>query len=230
MGADELPRLSGEVWSTWRAAGAVTRVTDWMQASGPAVVQTVIDFANRVGNGGLRTLWHAVGQLGPAHACEVAIAARLRPDQPGAELAVTWRHAVATAAWARVIATSRHRDPYSVFLGGLLHDIGRLARLRTEADGSERALAAAIERSWRLPAPVAACVRHHRRFQRAPSFRDEVATVHLASRLAAGDSVGGSPALRWLGLGDGDLQALLRRIGVVDAYVEALTAPMSPCT
>lgn len=234
MPGSDLPRLSGEVWSTLRAQDRVERVVGWLERGGPALVQLVLDVANRIGHGGLRTLRHAVGQLGAPHTLELSIAARLRPASGGGvELQDTWRHAVGAAVWARMIAAMRGTDPHRVFLGGLLHSVGRQAQLRTPgAPGSERGVCDAIVRSWRLPAPVAACVRHHRRFQRAPSFRDDVATVHVAVRMAASTGAGPDPrALTCLGLSAADLTVLKGRSGLVDAYVAALTGSQwCPCT
>lgn len=232
MSGSGLPRLSGEVWAAWRARDAVERVVGWLERNGPAVLQVVLDFANRVGSGGLRTQWHAVGQLGATHTVEVGIAAQLRPA-PGSppELVDTWRHAVATAAWARVIAAWRGTDPHCVFLGGLLHSVGRQARLRSGGMTSERALGDAISRSWRLPAPVVACVRHHARFMRAPSNRDAVATVRVAAGFAAASPHQDLRALTWLGISEDDVAVIQRRVDLVEAYLAALTEPtLRPCT
>ena len=160
--------------------------------------------------------------------------ARLRPPvNASPELRDAWRHAVATAGWARVIAAWRRADPHRVFLGGLFHSAGRQARLRgVRAGATERCIVDAIVRAWRLPAVVAACIRHHRRFHRAPSFRRDVATVNFASALARHERAASPGALACLGLTEADdVRALAGADALVQAYVGALTAwSLPPCT
>nr|BAL55694.1 metal dependent phosphohydrolase [uncultured Gammaproteobacteria bacterium]BAL57274.1 metal dependent phosphohydrolase [uncultured Gammaproteobacteria bacterium] len=122
-----------------------------------------------------------------------------------------WRVSVRTGLLARALAR-RHaqaKSLQSVFVCGLLHEIGRLviyakipelgraAELLTKAEGIEEIeaerriygfdhyqLAAELARRWRLPEVFVATLRWHGSPGEAGSFARETALVTLASRLS----------------------------------------------
>lgn len=117
-----------------------------------------------------------------------------------------WRHCMGTGVMARVLAAQRREDNIErFFVGGLLHDIGRLilfmqagqeeSRAIEEARESGRPLyrverdligcdhaqvGAALMDQWNFPAPFAEAVAYHHKPRRAQRFPVETAAVHLA--------------------------------------------------
>jgi putative nucleotidyltransferase with HDIG domain len=106
----------------------------------------------------------------------------------GFDFADFWRHAAGTAIAARSIARALRLDEETAFTAGLLHDIAHLAmaahfpeqlspllqhaaaldrpvyQVEAECMAHEHAeLGARLIEQWRLPATVAAAVRHHHR-------------------------------------------------------------------
>ncbi len=112
-----------------------------------------------------------------------------------------WRHALATAFLAQALASTAGRPPEAAYVGGLLHDIGRLAlavaqpeRAR-DAFGSpehERArlgfdhaeLGAAVARHWRLPDEMVAMIAEHHAPTSAGREASLVDCVHVADALS----------------------------------------------
>ena len=107
---------------------------------------------------------------------------------PGFDFSDFWRHAAGTAIAARCIARALRLDEETAFTAGLLHDIAHLAlaahfpeqlapllqqavaldkpvyQVEEECMAHDHAeLGARLIEQWRLPATVAAAVRHHHR-------------------------------------------------------------------
>jgi HD-like signal output (HDOD) protein len=129
-----------------------------------------------------------------------------------------WGHSIACGVAARVIAAQR-RDAMldSMFIGGLLHDIGALTLCVHRGAGYTRAASMAMrdagslsqaERhvfgydhaevgealldAWNLPLRVRKTVAHCEDPQRAPSGSTEAATVHVANLVTVAMQLGSS--------------------------------------
>ena len=240
VGLPAAPRQALAILGESGSRDARERLEDALLRS-PTAVAALLDFANRVAGGGVGTVLQAIGQLGVAHAADVGIAALLRPTRAplgrASEVRGTWDHAVATGAWSRIIAAWRGRALEGVFLGGLLHRVGRLVLLHHPAGQSdevavarhERAVGIATGRAWGLPAPVQACIAHHDDPERAPGFKQQVATVRLGALFAACQLSGGDvtavrdPVLHRLGLDPADLVDLATARHEVRCFVAALS-------
>lgn len=121
-----------------------------------------------------------------------------------------WRHSMATALTARLLAPRLRLDPDEGFVAGLLHDIGKLVlaahfpvegaqalALALSADvpdvEAERAtlglthaqIGAVLVRHWRFPAPVVQAVEHHAQ----PSEASDPAAHALAELLQVANAV-----------------------------------------
>jgi len=123
-----------------------------------------------------------------------------------------WEHSISTAFLASMISRQSKGvlDQDLCFLGGLLHDVGKLvigrnfptqfARIRTAIDqhGKDQReteeeilgfthenLGAYLAREWNLPVPLEIAIRCHHDFESAPEHRLDVAVVDLANRLAS---------------------------------------------
>jgi HD-like signal output (HDOD) protein len=122
-----------------------------------------------------------------------------------------WRHNIYCAIASRLLAeASKKGQTDSIFVGGLLHDIGRLLFIsmipeqETEAQrltpghgesglylaerevvGFDHAQAGGeLVRRWNLPASLEECVRFHHEPSKAEHYPLEVAIVHLADCVA----------------------------------------------
>ncbi|MCX7165407.1 MAG: HDOD domain-containing protein [Rhodocyclales bacterium] len=133
---------------------------------------------------------------------------------------IFWRHSLGAASCAAKLAPFAKLSPETLFLAGLLHDIGRLVLVvtyptvyadillrRKQADclllDAERAvlgcdhaqIGSELCRHWRIPAPIAAAVeRHHQMNPDAPKVPADMAdVVHVADVLAHALDLAGDP-------------------------------------
>jgi putative nucleotidyltransferase with HDIG domain len=134
-------------------------------SSDPSLTAQVLRLANSAARGvpgGVRTVSHAVRVLGFETIAKQVLAPALRVLKGPAEsvgpldFGAFWRHSVAVAAGARVLARRlSHHDDEALFVAGLLHDIGRLVM----AQRVPEALASAMDLAWRLRVPLVAAER-----------------------------------------------------------------------
>jgi len=129
-----------------------------------------------------------------------------------------WRHSIACALSARVLATSqRETNLERFFVAGILHDIGRLVmflripdlcRIMIETSRDEQRCLFEIERQhlgydhadvggallrlWKLPIRVAEPVEFHHRCNQAGQFPRESAVMHCADLLTHSLEMGAS--------------------------------------
>ena len=127
-----------------------------------------------------------------------------------------WRHSFATGLGAQLIATkTRHANPDSAFVSGLLHNIGKLTlsvwlenrlggmtqiayRAGVGFDQIEKQLlgfdhadvGAHLAESWNLPAPLVGAIRFHHHPTEDVTSQDLTDCVHLADHLAMDLGIG----------------------------------------
>jgi len=119
-----------------------------------------------------------------------------------------WVHAAGTAFVARAVANKLQLKSQPAFLGGFLHDIGKLVldhwfpadygpvldRVKAEnsayeaaesglLDGTHAEVGGQLALAWRLPNVLASCIAWHHRPGGAERFERMVAVVHLADVL-----------------------------------------------
>lgn len=125
---------------------------------------------------------------------------------------VFWAHSIYCGVIAQLLAkSSAIPRTESMFIAGLLHDIGQLVMfkqlpalareaLQLAMDGPDNLSMDEVERgvfgfdhamvggelarAWQLPAMLAACMEFHHRPEDAPEFRAEVALIHIANSTA----------------------------------------------
>lgn len=183
------------------------------------LVATVLRLANSAlygGRGRVETLSRAVTLIGHNALRDLVLATAAVNsfrDIPAefVDMNSFWENSTTSAVLASLLADRvRLKDGETLFLAGLLHDVGRLVFYvrrpteyrevlrRTQADGkalndAERAvfgfnhaeLGAALLESWQLPEKLHVTVRHQLDPASAPGFDQEVAVVHLAGDMAA---------------------------------------------
>jgi HD-like signal output (HDOD) protein len=165
-----------------------------------------------------------------------------------------WRHALASALWARQLAQRVAYDPNMCYLCGLLHDVGkpialgivhgiatreRLALGPQDYEGLvetfHRPLGAAAASTWGLPQPVLAIMGRWEAYAEAGDIRIECNIVALAHRLAdetigepstlGHELLAAEPVYQDLGLGPHDAIALAGAIPSVGAEVDGYFPP-----
>lgn len=126
-----------------------------MAAADPALAAHLLRLAAR----GLSPLEHSpsigecIVKVGAREVLKTLLNTRSRSVfLPSRRLAATvWEHATLTASWARAIADeTRIVPPGSAYVGGLLHDVGRLLQLRDDP----RLVDAIEETGWIEPAEL----------------------------------------------------------------------------
>ncbi len=129
-----------------------------------------------------------------------------------------WRHSIACAVSARIIASLRRAANIEYyFLAGLLHDIGRLIMFKEvpteiseaiqlaakkqqllfivekEVLGFDHAkLGGMLLKDWKLPPQLVESTAFHHSPRRSADFQDEVAVVHVADIIANSLQLGSS--------------------------------------
>jgi putative nucleotidyltransferase with HDIG domain len=162
----------------------VTSVTDATSVLGLRTVRTVITAAALTGNF-------------KAPVCE------------GFDFAAFWRHAVSSAASAKLLASAVGLDAEAAFTAGLLHDIGQLVLASAYSERFAQVLAfrscegvelreaeqallgtdhaavgALVAEAWHFPSQIVTAIRNHHSV--SPDTEDNLlaATVRMAGRLA----------------------------------------------
>jgi HD-like signal output (HDOD) protein len=159
-------------------------------------------------SGAIVSLHHAVTWLGFDEIANIAFTLALQGrmlNVPGQNQKARrlWRHALASALWARELAIRTGRDAGIGYLCGLLHAIGKPATLRAVHDiarGAEAMLGGAdydelietffrhvgadMVRAWGLPAVVVATATHWEAPESAGAWSPECRLVLAAHALA----------------------------------------------
>ncbi|MFQ5482620.1 MAG: HDOD domain-containing protein [Nitrospinaceae bacterium] len=198
----------------------------------PALAARLLKIVNSpfYGLGGrIETIPHALNIVGTDHLSELALATSVISNFEGipkglVNLKQFWTHCVGTGVAARYIARRRNlEDPDRYYIGGMLHDIGKLVLFRevpsryqevleTYAHNKTRNLldlemevmgfthaqiGGILLKEWRLPPALADAVQHHHTPDKAKINPRGAAVVHLADfmtyELQLGDS--GEPVL-----------------------------------
>jgi len=193
----------------------------------PVIAARVLRAANSaayIGRSPVSSIRDALLRLGLARIRRLALVASLYDAVPvrGTRAAreIFWRHSLAVAHGSEIIA--RHAiaapddlDPESIFLAGLLHDLGLLVleshypkeasavKSYAEAKGVALCLAelevlqtdhgelgALLATHWTMPESIASAIRVHHRFELAPAeYRWNAAVIHLADTLVSQEEI-----------------------------------------
>lgn len=154
------------------------------------------------------SLQHAIAMLGISQLSEIAFTVSLQKGSirvPGfeVEIALLWKHALASGAYAKEVARLKKVNVESAYLCGLLHAIGKPVVLKTATgiaaakrikldheallpllDGHHMQVGAMVAEKWALPKQVAHAITFSPCYEQTPAFRQEVMITCLADRLA----------------------------------------------
>lgn len=163
------------------------------------------------------TISRAITVIGAARIRDLVIASTVprafdAVSSPLLSLEDFWRHSIYCGLAARLLAEGvlSHRGE-TVFIAGLLHDIGRLLIFNREPDEAHQAFLLALQAAaelgpqeaehqvlgydhaevggelaarWKLPASLQECIRYHHRPSSAREYPVEVSLVHMANTVA----------------------------------------------
>ena len=244
-----LPETAIRVRELIERDASLDRLVDVIEREA-ALATALLRYANSVAFAGLdeiTDLHHAVTRLGLNATEHAVLSVSMRnvfrsPDpEDDALLHQLWNHSVAVALAAREIATRVGGDREMAFLGGLLHDIGKIVVLRTVAEIKRRDPARRLSRTslfmlfdslhcrigeglfekWKLPLAIREMVRDHHATDLVTRPR-HVQIVALADRVAAkmGESLAPDdtivlhalPLATALGLDEGTLVEVLESV------------------
>ena len=193
----------------------------------PVIAARVLRAANSaayIGRSSVSSIRDALLRLSLARIRRLALVASLYDAVPvrgtQASRAIFWQHSLAVAHRSEIIA--RHAigapadlNPESVFLSGLLHDLGLLVleshypreasavKRHAEAKGMPICLAefeifqtdhgelgALLATYWMMPESITAAIRAHHRFDLAPvAYQWNAAVIHLADNLVSQEAI-----------------------------------------
>jgi putative nucleotidyltransferase with HDIG domain len=171
-------------------------------------------------------MFEAVSRLGFQDIYEIVLAmfaatALIPPGAgTGAHVEILWRHSVAVAVVARVLAEGTGESAPAAFTAGLLHDIGKVIMVSAQRDEYAQAVlnagmfhrpvvvtekelfgfdhaevGAHLLARWNLPPNIVTAVLHHHHLEGAGEFARLAAVVQLANLLAhgTGEKLSGEP-------------------------------------
>ncbi len=184
-----------------------------------AIVAKLIKVSNSVLYGGLQkvsSLRQAITRLGLKTIKNLVLASSTRSyflknrQAMGVWGQILWQHAIECGLGARRIASATgFHDPEEAFIGGVMHDIGKLVLLmisperfrevqklckmrRTDDRSIERQIMGGdheqigrlLMNKWNMPEPVKMCVEFHHRYVEADQFAPLVSLVTYADHLS----------------------------------------------
>ncbi|PHS68571.1 MAG: hypothetical protein COB23_09410 [Methylophaga sp.] len=205
----------------------------------------------------LVSLQQAISRLGMGVISEIALSAAIGAkmfNTPGYEryIATIWRHALATALWAKEISRHCRNNVEVSFLSGLLHSIGRPAVIQTileQADLQQfdinqdhvhqledtfcQMATESVITSWKMPSMVVEAACCYVDYENAPTAQTQAATVNAGVQFAIHmlnpevldrEAFIVMPALAKLNLYQEDVEKLLTQMDIVKGRLEGLSS------
>ncbi len=179
--------------------------------SDPSLAAHVMRIANSAAytpNGSLVSLQQAITRLGMNLICDIALAASLSTKMfkaPGFESHINdiWKHALATALWAKEIARACRLNVEATFLCGLLHSIGRPVTIQAACDGAKQAntelyaddalglaeqlnieVGSCVLKSWGMPMIICEALQYFNDYKAAPHAVEQTMIVNASALFA----------------------------------------------
>lgn len=179
--------------------------------SDPSLAAHVMRIANSAAyspNTSLVSLQQAITRLGMNLICDIAIAASLSTKMfkaPGFEstIADTWKHALASALWAKEIARACRLNVEATFLCGLLHSIGRPVTIQAACDSARKRkfeidagdvalleeqlnieVGRCVLERWGMPMIICEVLQYFNHYKDAPNAAEQAMIVNASSLFA----------------------------------------------
>ena len=251
-----LPKVAGQVMTMTADPHTQLSSLSALIHRDQALASHVLRIANSAAYAGSEpfvSLQQAVTRLGMKLLSEVALALTLQGGtfQVPAfqnEIKRMWRHALATATWAKEVARLKRQNVEGQFLCGLLHAVGKPVALQSIATWQETekmqleaatvallvedlhcGIGALVAQHWKLPQQVQMVCSYYRRYAEATTFQVETATTYLSARLAdwviaegASTALLADPVLVALNIYPDDFESLLAKKDAVVTSVNAM--------
>lgn len=171
-------------------------------------VMRIANSAAYTPNASLVSLQQAIARLGMGLIGEVAVAASIGTKMfhtPGFEdhIAYIWRHALASALWAKEISRACRRNVESSFLCALLHSIGRPVAVQTILDLAQKKglqmseeevlkvedhyhqkIAVQVLKTWGMPSLIHEVVEYYDNRHQSPNAAGQIANAQAAAAFA----------------------------------------------
>jgi len=207
-----MPRVASKIFALTNDPNAEVGDLSQLIHSDQSIASHVLRIANSAIHGGgdhIVSLQQAVARLGMSLLGEIAIAVSLQGDlfkAPGYEAQITQllRHALTSAAYGKEIARKRRRNVEGQFLCGLLHSVGKPIAVQLIASMAKEKnlelerrcvaqlvgafhsrIAAKVAVDWKLPEQLRTTTVYFKKYESAPSFKDESAATYLSQLLAS---------------------------------------------
>ena len=225
----------------------------------PSLAAHVMSIANSAAyspNGSLVSLQQAITRLGMALICDIAVAASISGRMfrtPGYEQHIQdiWRHALASALWAKEIARACRLNVEATFLCGLLHSIGRpvavqdiiviakrlslsvtAEEMQALEDGLQKVIGSHVLKKWGMPLIICESHNYLEDFRNAPHAMEQASIVNAATRFARHmlqpdtypqDELLASDVFEDLNLYRDEVEQLLEQSAAVQSSMEAMS-------
>ncbi|MAZ88483.1 MAG: histidine kinase [Cellvibrionaceae bacterium] len=206
-----LPEVANRVIAL--SQDAESEIADLAQLiqSDPSLAAHVMRIANSAAytpNASLVSLQQAITRLGMNLICDIALAASLSTKMfkaPGFESHINdiWKHALATALWAKEIARACRLNVEATFLCGLLHSIGQPVTIQAACDGAKRAnvelseddalalaeqlnieVGSCVLKSWEMPMIICEALQYFNDYKTAPHALEQTMIVNASALFA----------------------------------------------
>lgn len=206
-----LPDVANNVISLSQDVESDSQQLTQLIQSDPSLAAHVMRIANSAAytpTTSLVSLQQAITRLGMNLICDIAVAASISTkmfNTPGyeARIADIWKHALATALWAKEIARICRLNVEATFLCGLLHSIGRpiaiqdvleLAanqpclltpeEVQTMEDGLHLVIGSHVLKKWEMPLIICESHKYFDNYRDAPHAMEQTAIVNAAASFA----------------------------------------------
>lgn len=207
-----LPESAARVVALATSAEADAQQLSKLITSDPGLATHVMRVASSAAymrNNPINSLQQAITRMGFAEVANIAFTVAVQGkllNAPGqlSEVRAMWSEAVCAGMWGREIAGQLDMDQGTLYLCGLLHEIGKpivlqavadvVQRTRTPLEPHERTrlmneyqgpVGRQVVEEWKLPAPVVAAVGYWDRPAVALTYQRESTVIGLAHWLAA---------------------------------------------
>jgi len=223
-----------------------------------SLASNVLRVSNSAAFGGAQfnSLQQAIALLGMRNLVELTVSIALRNgifNVPGYhdELTTIWSHALASAAYGKIIAQTRGTDPEVQYLCGLLHTVGKpitlhmLVSMQREkiwpvqrreilylVEVLHPTLGSELARQWNLSPKLATVCEWYGVYQDAPEFIGEAAMTYLSHVLASQlvqnkealpiQELTQDPIFEFLSLSPDQVQSILAKSGTITSLVRSI--------